>query len=175
MWLPLLWVFVLCICIVSKRGKYASNVSTHHHTARGDGHHLNCIGSTLMLCLTSILCCFTSCFAKQTAHYLLRLLTTNTLITTFFFTHTTHARRSSGRLSVWAPLCVCVVCVCKAHSTEYIPKSTTLIHDMYIFMYRECVWGECVYIRCVCVYEEQCWCVLYARKTGSTQHSEWNC
>jgi len=105
MWLPLLWVFVLCICIVSKRGKYASNVSTHHHTARGDGHHLNCIGSTLMLCLTSILCCFTSCFAKQTAHYLLRLLTTNTLITTFFFTHTTHARRSSGRLK-WSMYCI---------------------------------------------------------------------
>ena len=65
----------------------------------------NCITSKFMLCFTSILCCFTSCLAKQTAHYLLRLLTTNTLLTTFFFTHTTHARRSSGRLK-WSMYCI---------------------------------------------------------------------
>ena len=98
--LSLLWAFVLCICIVSKRGKYVSNVSTHHHAARCDGQYLNCNPSKLMLCFTNILCCFTSCDAKQTAHYLLRLLTTNILLTTFFFARTTHARRSSGRLKL---------------------------------------------------------------------------
>ena len=60
----------------------------------------NCIASKFMLCFTSILCCFTGCLGKQTAHYLLRLLTTNTLLTTFTFLHTTHARRSSGRLQL---------------------------------------------------------------------------
>ena len=60
----------------------------------------NCIASKFMLCFTSILCCFTGCLGKQTAHYLLRLLTTNTLLTTFTFPHTTHARRSSGRVQL---------------------------------------------------------------------------
>ena len=60
----------------------------------------NCIASKFMLCFTSILCCFTGCLGKRTAHYLLRLLTTNTLLTTFTFPHTTHARRSSGRLQL---------------------------------------------------------------------------